>query len=64
MSAISYGIEEFLGSSLTKGIGQKFVKRIMQQCGMDTIAVIEDDIGHLFEVESIRKKRVQMAREN
>ena len=65
MPATIYGIEKFLGSSLIKGIGQKFVKRIVvQQFGTDTIAVIEDDIGHLFEVEGIRKKRVQMVREN
>ena len=64
MPATIYGIEKFLGSSLIKGIGQKFVKRIGQQFGTDTIAVIEDVIDHLFEVEGIRKKRVQMVREN
>ena len=54
MPATIYGIEKFLGSSLIN----------VQQFGTDTIAVIEDDIGHLFEVEGIRKKRVQMVREN
>ena len=64
MPATIYGIEKFLGSSLSKGIGQKFVKRIVQQFGTDTIAVIEDDIGHLFEVGGIRKKWIRMVREN
>lgn len=40
------------------------VKRIVQRFGTDTVAVIEDDTGHFFEVEGIREKRVQMLREN
>ena len=64
MPATAYGIEKYLGSGLVKGIGPKFAHLIVERFGTDTIAVIEDDIGRLYEVSGIGKKRVEKIRES
>lgn len=60
LPATVYGMEKYLGSGLIKGVGPKFAKRIVQKYGIDTFAVIEDNVQLLIEVEGIGKKRVQM----
>lgn len=60
LPATVYGMEKYLGSGLIKGVGPKFAKRIVQKYGVDTFAVIEDNVELLIEVEGIGKKRVQM----
>lgn len=64
MPATVYGIEKYLGSGLVKGIGPKFAHLIVEKFGADTIAVIEDDIERLYEVDGIGKKRVELIRDS
>lgn len=64
LPATVYGIEKYLGSGLIKGVGPKFAKRIVQQFGMDTMDVIENNSDKLFTVSGIGKKRVQMIQES
>ena len=64
MPATVYGIEKYLGSGLVKGIGPKFAQLIVRQFGLDTIEVIETDIGRLYEVPGIGRKRVEKIRES
>ncbi len=60
LPATVYGMEKYLGSGLIKGVGPKFAKKIVQKYGLDTFAVIEDNVENLAEIEGIGKKRVQM----
>ena len=64
LPATVYGMEKYLGSGLIKGVGPKFAKRIVQKYGIDTFAIIEDNVELLIEVEGIGKKRVQMIAES
>ena len=64
LPATVYGMEKYLGSGLIKGVGPKFAKRIVQKFGVDTFAVIEDNVELLIEVEGIGRKRVQMIAES
>ena len=64
LPATVYGMEKYLGSGLIKGVGPKFAKRIVQKYGVDTFAIIEDNIELLIEVEGIGHKRVQMITES
>lgn len=64
LPATVYGIEKYLGSGLIKGVGPKFAKRIVQEFGIDTMKVIENNSDRLFEISGIGKKRVQMIRES
>ncbi|MCH2247838.1 MAG: ATP-dependent RecD-like DNA helicase [Crocosphaera sp.] len=54
------GIEKYLGSGLIKGVGPVTAKRIVAHFGLDTLDIIEQEIGRLVEVPGIGKKRVQM----
>lgn len=58
LPATIYGMEKYLGSGLIKGVGPKFAKRIVQKFGVNTFAVIEDNVNLLLEVEGIGAKRV------
>ncbi len=60
LPATVYGIEKYLGSGLIKGVGPAFAKRIVAKFGTDTIAVIEDDVERLLEIDGIGRKRVRM----
>lgn len=64
LPATVYGMEKYLGSGLIKGVGPKFAKRIVQKYGVDTFAIIEDNVELLIEVEGIGRKRVQMIAES
>ena len=64
MPATVYGIEKYLGSGLIKGVGPKFAQRIVRMFGTETIAVIEDDIDRLRQVEGIGSKRISMIKES
>jgi exodeoxyribonuclease V alpha subunit len=52
------GIEKYLGSGLVKGVGPEMAKRIVKKFALDTLEVIEKDIGKLSEVEGIGPKRI------
>lgn len=54
------GIEKYLGSGLIKGVGPKFARRIVEQFGADTLAVIEDGPDKLINIPGIGEKRVSM----
>ena len=54
------GIEKYLGSGLIKGIGPVYAKKIIEEFGMDTIDIIENDPKRLYQVEGIGKKRLEM----
>lgn len=64
LPATVYGMEKYLGSGLIKGVGPKFAKRIVQKYGVDTFAVIEDNVQLLIEVDGIGSKRVNMIAES
>lgn len=64
LPATVYGMEKYLGSGLIKGVGPKFAKRIVQKYGVDTFAVIEDNVELLIEVDGIGHRRVQMIAES
>lgn len=64
LPATVYGMEKYLGSGLIKGVGPKFAKKIVQNYGVDTFTVIEDNVEILIEIEGIGKKRVQMIAES
>lgn len=64
LPATVYGMEKYLGSGLIKGVGPKFARKIVQKYGVDTFAVIEDNVGILIEIEGIGHKRVQMIAES
>ena len=64
LPATVYGMEKYLGSGLIKGVGPKFAKKIVRKYGVDTFAVIEDNVGILIEIEGIGSKRVQMIAES
>ena len=64
LPATVYGMEKYLGSGLIKGVGPKFAKKIVQKYGVDTFAVIEDNVEILIEIEGIGRKRVQMIAES
>ncbi len=51
------GIRKYLGSGLIRGIGPVTAGRIVAAFGIDTLAVIENDIHRLSEVPGIGEKR-------
>jgi exodeoxyribonuclease V alpha subunit len=54
------GIEKYLGSGLIKGVGPVIARRIVAHFGLDTLDIIENQIGRLSEVSGIAKKRIAM----
>ncbi|MEM8604206.1 MAG: ATP-dependent RecD-like DNA helicase, partial [Cyanobacteria bacterium P01_H01_bin.121] len=54
------GIEKYLGSGLIKGVGPITARRIVEHFGLETLTVIESDIGRLIEVPGIAQKRVRL----
>ena len=64
LPATVYGMEKYLGSGLIKGVGPKFAQKIVQKYGVDTFAVIEDNVELLIEIEGIGAKRVRMIAES
>ena len=64
MPATVYGIENYLGSGLVKGIGPRFARAIVQRFGTETIDIIETEIERLYEVPNIGRKRVAKIRES
>ena len=64
LPATVYGMEKYLGSGLIKGVGPKYAKKIVQRFGVDTFAVIEDNIQVLIEIPGIGHKRIQMIAES
>lgn len=64
LPATVYGMEKYLGSGLIKGVGPIYARKIVQKFGIDTFAVIEDNIEVLIEIPGIGHKRIQMIAES
>jgi exodeoxyribonuclease V alpha subunit len=58
--ATVYGIKKYLGSGLIKGLGPVMAGRIVDRFGKETLAVIDNQIERLAEVDGIGKKRIGM----
>jgi exodeoxyribonuclease V alpha subunit len=56
--ATTYGIRKYLGSGLIKGLGPVMADRIVKKFGVQTLDVIENEIGKLSRVNGIGKKRI------
>ena len=54
------GIEKYLGSGLSKGIGPVYAKRIVKKFKEDTIRIIDEEPDRLLEAEGIGPKRLEM----
>ena len=58
-----HGIYEYLASGVIKGIGKQTARRIVDQFGSDTLAVIESQPERLAEVKGITAKKAQAIQE-
>jgi exodeoxyribonuclease V alpha subunit len=54
------GLKKYLGSGLIKGIGPVTAGRIVKHFGLDTMEVIENNLGRLREVEGVGSKRIEI----
>lgn len=52
------GIQKYLGSGLVKGIGPTYAKKIVEQFGIDTLNIIDENPDLLLQVDGLGKKRV------
>lgn len=55
----SKGIEKYLASSMVKGIGPGFAKKLVSHFGTDILDILDNNHKRLFELEGIGKKRHQ-----
>ena len=55
-------MKKYLGSGLIKGIGPVTADRIVKHFGLDTLEVIENDLGRLSEVGGVGPKRIEIIR--
>jgi exodeoxyribonuclease V alpha subunit len=53
------GIEKYLASSMVKGIGPGFAKKLVDHFGTEVLDILDNDHERLFELEGIGKKRHQ-----
>jgi exodeoxyribonuclease V alpha subunit len=60
LPATVQGIRRYLGSGLIKGIGPKMAERIVEQFGVDTLRVLEEDPGRLRSVPGLGPTRTAM----
>jgi exodeoxyribonuclease V alpha subunit len=60
LPATVQGIRRYLGSGLIKGIGPKMAERIVDQFGVDTLRVLEEDPGLLRSVPGLGPTRTAM----
>ncbi len=58
------GIVKYLGSGLVKGIGPHYARKIVEQFGDRTLAVIDESPTFLSEVKGIGAKRIERIRES
>jgi exodeoxyribonuclease V alpha subunit len=60
LPATVQGIRRYLGSGLIRGIGPKMAERIVDQFGIDTLKVLEEDPGRLRSVPGLGPTRTAM----
>lgn len=58
------GIKKYLGSGLIPGIGEHYASRIVNQFGVDTLNILDQNPDKLLEVSGLGKKRVNTIKEN
>jgi exodeoxyribonuclease V alpha subunit len=58
--ATVYGIKNYLGSGLIKGLGPVMAGRIVKKFGIKTLDIIENKIEKLADVDGIGEKRIAM----
>ncbi|MDA3835924.1 MAG: helix-hairpin-helix domain-containing protein, partial [Spirochaetales bacterium] len=58
--ATVYGIKNYLGSGLIKGLGPVMAGRIVKKFGIKTLDIIENKIEKLVDVDGIGEKRIAM----
>jgi len=56
------GLKKYLGSGLIKGIGPVTAERIVKYFGLETLEVIEREVGRLSQVEGVGPKRIEIIR--
>ena len=56
------GVRKYLGSGLIKGLGEKMAEKIVSHFGKETLAVMENQMERLAEVQGIGGKRLDMIR--
>ena len=56
--ATVYGIKNYLGSGLIKGLGPVMAGRIVKKFGIKTLDIIENKIEKLIDVDGIGEKRI------
>lgn len=59
LPASIHGIRKYLGSGLIHGIGKSYAKKIVAHFGADTLRIISEDSGRLYEVPGIGKQRAR-----
>jgi exodeoxyribonuclease V alpha subunit len=60
LPATVQGIRRYLGSGLIRGIGPKMAERIVDQFGIDTLKVLEEDPGRLRSVPGLGPTRTAL----
>ncbi|MDP1879887.1 MAG: ATP-dependent RecD-like DNA helicase [Parachlamydiaceae bacterium] len=53
------GIRKYLSSGLIRGIGKKYADKIVDQFGVNTLTIIEENPEKLLEVQGLGAKRVE-----
>jgi exodeoxyribonuclease V alpha subunit len=56
------GLKKYLGSGLIKGIGPVTAERIVKHFKLETLDVIENDVGRLSQVDGVGAKRIEIIR--
>lgn len=52
------GIQKYLSSGLIRGIGPKYAEKIVENFGLDTLNVIQENPERLLEIEGLGKKKL------
>lgn len=58
MPATTEGLVRYLGSGMLYGVGPHFARLIVERFGMETLQVLDNDIGRLLEIPNIGKKKL------
>lgn len=53
------GVKKYLGSGLVKGIGPVYANRIVEQFGMDTLDIIDQEPERLLKIKGLGEKRLE-----
>lgn len=59
LPASVHGIRKYLGSGLIPGIGKSYAQKIVDHFGADTLTIISEDSGRLYEIPGIGKTRAK-----